>query len=558
MADATPSRSSPSDESIVNADYTRPQEADTPSNLNQRSSKRQQRVLNNLPPPKIDYKGGGAINNTVAAALNGQLNAYEQEARVTRLVYGDFARNVDSFVASYQQPGHRKVACDIAEKFVEYISNALRIEINGANLAPLQTQSQRSAEATSSALKVTFAEVAKGKTLTNSGADAKAAKAARSSAPGKTDATKPKKEDRRILIAIEPSARLDRPEPFALRRELCARIQGLTLAAIPLITATASGWALTPSDHATRDLLMSQENTEILTRTMRATDIRLPEKWYNYAVTGVPFTMRQLVGASIINTAELITEEVCAQTKARPVSCRPSRHGPNPATNKITWIVSFLQPVRPFRLFNAGETSKLIEKRQPVTRHNPGCQGYCNPAKCTRYARCSHCATRVDQHAGQHGANCTEAPKCANCHGPFPAGHEHCPAVPRRKNGKLVRLSRKELDAVRRHGDKEFRDSNLPPAPETPAASQQPQGTQLQPQAQGSEANVMSTQAQKRKVDRITAHEAAGPCNARVERSAVTQSTANPQTRTHQPPRSLDISRDEDMIIDDEPDELTL
>src|SRR5436190_11089075 len=101
------------------------------------------------------------------------------------------------------------------------------------------------------------------------------------------------------------------------------------------------------------------------------------------------------------------------------VNCRPSRHGANPLTGKITWIVSFLNPVRPFRLFNASELSKVIDKKPTNTRHDPGCQGFCNPAKCIRYARCSVCGTRLDQHEGPSGVNCTGKARCANCHGPF-------------------------------------------------------------------------------------------------------------------------------------------
>jgi hypothetical protein len=83
--------------------------------------------------------------------------------------------------------------------------------------------------------------------------------------------------------------------------------------------------------------------------------------------------MRELSGISVINTAELVIEEVAAQTLARPISCRPSRYGPIIETNKITWIISFLAPVRPFQLFNASELSKSIDKKPVIGRHDPGC-----------------------------------------------------------------------------------------------------------------------------------------------------------------------------------------
>ena len=128
----------------------------------------------------------------------------------------------------------------------------------------------------------------------------------------------------------------------------------------------------------------------------RGTAVRQPETWFNYAVPGVPTTMHQLLGGAIINTAELVTEETKAQTKAKPVSCRPSRHRANPLTGRITWIVSFLALVRPFRLFCASELSNLIERKAPISRHDLGYQGYCNPVRCGRHAWCGVYSTRID------------------------------------------------------------------------------------------------------------------------------------------------------------------
>ena len=124
--------------------------------------------------------------------------------------------------------------------------------------------------------------------------------------------------------------------------------------------------------------------------------MRQPETWFNYTVPGVPTTMHQLLGGATINTAELVAEEAEAQTKAKPVSCCPSHHRVNPLTGQITWIVSFLALVRPFRLFCASELSNLIERKALISWHDLGCQGYCNPVRCGRQARCGMCSTRID------------------------------------------------------------------------------------------------------------------------------------------------------------------
>ncbi|RAL61072.1 hypothetical protein DID88_010413 [Monilinia fructigena] len=65
-----------------------------------------------------------------------------------------------------------------------------------------------------------------------------------------------------------------------------------------------------------------------------------------------------------------------------------------------------------------------------------------------------------------------EPPQCANCHGPFDANHARCPAVPKRVNGKYIKPTRKELDAIRKHGELAFKTVNTPPpATPTPASS---------------------------------------------------------------------------------------
>lgn len=540
MVDHTPNRPF---EGITSAQHTRPQEAETPTNLNRRSLKKA-RHLDNLPPPRIGLlQGGGALDNekSAFAALSSQLDAYENEAKTVRAVCEEFSVLCDKFVASYTQPGPRKVAHDITGKVVKIISTALFAESGGEIFAPLRVRSQISdpttttTTATSSGRSVTFAEVAgRPKTLTNSGVNAMTP---RSSLSGKIPTSSaggvslgsqssraatppPKKDDKRLLVTLATEARLHRPEVFLLRQELCRNIKDLTLASIPLITPTSTGWAITPSNDITRDLLLTEENMEIMRRVLGATAVSLPEKWYNYAVAGVPHTMRALLDKGYTTTGrELVEEEVIAQTQVKPVDCRPARNGPDLATGRITWIVSFREPVRAFRLFNTSSTSKLIEKRAPIIRHTPGCQGWCNPAKCTRYARCSNCSQRIDQHVGATGANCTEQPRCANCHGPFPAGHAYCPAEPKRRNGKVIKPTKKQLDAIRRHGDKEFRDAQATTATEgsqdttsqtqpEPSSAQQ---TQLRPQAQGPIANAKTTGPKRKHGARITEYEAAGP-----------------------------------------------
>ena len=482
MAISTPQRS---DSSTQPADFTWPQEPQSPSNLN-RTNKRQQRALNVNPPPHLDLGSGMHISKTASTAISGQLDAIKCKAKIHRTVMVDFASTVDKFVSSYKQSEQRSFAHDMCDKIISFLTTSLYVDSN--DFVPLRIQSQTSRGSSTPASKsVSFAGVAK--TLKNSGVDFHTAKAPSTSSSRRgptsnsggvslTSSEKGstlKREDRRLLIPVEPSALLQRPEPFALRQELCAQIPGLTLALIPSITPTRTGWAITPSDLTTRDLLTTQENTKTILQVLHGTAVKQPEVWYNYAMPGVSATMHQLIRGAITITAKLVTEEVEAQTKQSPVNCRPSRHGANPLTGKITWIISFLNPVRPFQLFNASELSKAIDKKPTIARHDPGCQGFCNPAKCTRYTRCNMCSTHLDQHEGPSGINCTGKARCTNCHGPFHAGHDFCPAAPVRWNGKTFWPTKKEIDTIQHHGDRNFQDAHAAPMTQP--------DSQLQPQA---------------------------------------------------------------------------
>ena len=166
---------------------------------------------------------------------------------------------------------------------------------------------------------------------------------------------------------------------------------------------------------------------------------------------GVPSSFRTLDGTELPTTTQLVEEEVCSQTGKQPVSCRTSRHGAN-QNGLTTWIVSYKEPVRSFRLFGTSQFSKEIRKYPTIQRHDPGCQRYCNAARCTRLARCAHCGDRTDQHQGQYGDSCSHEATCANCHGPHPASHTNCPAAPWRVHGHIIKPTKNELKAIRRAG----------------------------------------------------------------------------------------------------------
>jgi hypothetical protein len=465
MEDSTPSRSSAST-SVHNADFTRPPDPTSPLNFRAAKRYKDKEQGHTVPPPIL--KTGASTTNRLTAekTIYSQLDEDERKAKVKREVLGSLATTIDKFVASCKQPEHRALAHNICDKFIGFVSTSDFAENNGADYYPIRVRSHPTTP-TSSGSRVTWADIAatpksSGVTPGTKTLHAKNDRPATSdkSARSRSTLTSEQREDRRILITLTPQALLRRAEPYAVRQALCACIEGLnSTASIPKIEPTRTGWAITPANIGIRDLLTTDEAARAICVALDATSVKLPERWFNYAVPGVPSSLPSYDGSSLL-TSELIEDEVKAQAKTTPVNCRPSRYGANPETGRTTWIISFRTPVRAFSLFNASEKSRLIDKKAPITRHDPGCQGYCHPPRCTRVPRCNNCGKRTDEHDGPTGENCTKKAQCANCQGPFPAGHDNCPAVPKRKNGKLVRLTKKELTAVRRYGLQCYQDTN--------------------------------------------------------------------------------------------------
>ncbi|EKV06477.1 hypothetical protein PDIG_76740 [Penicillium digitatum PHI26] len=266
-------------------------------------------------------------------------------------------------------------------------------------------------------------------------------------------------------MVLKQEDRLARKEPYAIRKQLESALKGVTPHTdIPKITRTATGWAITPGPLA-RPSLITEQGLNAIKDALNAHSVKVPQKWYNYAVPGVPPSIQAWDG-TLIQTGSVIEDEVFAQTKLKPVSCRASRHGASPTNHNITWVISFLSPVAPFTLFSCSSVARAILKKPQIQHHNPGCQSYCHAARCNRTPRCSNCAAPTNEHNGPSGANCTNPVRCANCHGPRPSGHTDCPVRPSRTaKGTLSFPSRAEVDKFRRYGDRWYRDAHSTPTP---------------------------------------------------------------------------------------------
>jgi hypothetical protein len=429
--------------------HTGSPDPESPQHLNSRASRRLQRdVHHQAPPLSSQNPGGGAPKPRVYDAVQRYITETQQIVQLRNTITKAFAAAVDQHAESYTDPQEARIAAELQQKVIQALTS-----ISPSNSPPSSrwsSDTNHSNPRSQESGRRSWADVARDPQIPapkNRGSGRPLFPAR--SRPGPP--AKPK-EDNRIFIAISnPATRLQQPSPFAVRQAVCKSIEGITLQDIPTASPINTGWAITPASRTIRDQLLTQENQELVVKALGGDTIRVPEHWINYAVQGVPSSFRTLDGTELPTTTQLVEEEVSSQTGKQPVSCRTSRHGAN-HNGLTTWIISYKEPVRSFQLFGTSQFSKEIHKHPTIQRHDPGCQQYCNAARCTRVARCANCGDRTDRHQGLYGDNCPHKAKCTNCHGPHPASHSNCPAAPRRVHGHIIKPTKTELNAIRRAG----------------------------------------------------------------------------------------------------------
>ncbi|KAI1687481.1 Exo-endo-phos-2 multi-domain protein [Pyrenophora tritici-repentis] len=406
--------------------HTRSEEPESPINTDLRGNKRRQRAHTRA-EPSIGSTAPTSYNQAVSEAVRQRIQAAQKATNLHHSIITDLATAVDRCLGKYTDPDGARVAKDLQQKVLRAINTSL--------ITPLITPPNSGSD--SDTTHRSWADVAR--TLKNPTPPARGAATtkAATAAPKQLAQTprRPLNTDNRILIAVGAEARLQRASPFAARMAIVKAIKEITPSDIPTAKHIKTGWAITPRNDKIKALLMGQENRELMIRAVEGESARLPERWVNYAVQGVESSYRTITGESIPTTIDDIVSEALSQTGIEPASCRPSRHGPT--EGRTTWIISFTRPVRSFRLFGTGDYAHEIKKNSPAMLHDPGCLG-----------------KTTATHQGPHGEQCKDTPKCANCHGPFPATHDKCPAAPTRANGRLIQPTKGELKVIREAGDR--------------------------------------------------------------------------------------------------------
>lgn len=521
------------------ADYTRPIDPQTPDIGDRHPRKRHGQ--HTRVPEAIPY-GGMTRKTTMATdALTAGIEASVAATARTAAILKDFSKATDNFAGRYTGQEDQRVADAISK----VVSDAL-VAFYHNNYSTTRLDESRSSKR-----KETYAS--------KLGTPLIGQKSIRT--PSETDPMKPTpaqtraRDDLRVLVTLSQEAlHGPREDSFTLRASLIQKINTLTMSTILAVTPTMKGWAIKTADLATRDILLTEANSETIREIFHGIKVATPEEWFNYVVPLVPSAFHGIFGIINIGRKEVI-EEALAQTGESPVRCDISRHGANPLTGKASWILSFKKKVKPFTLFTPTTRARLIDNKPRITRHTPGCQGWCNPVKCTRDQRCETCGSTREKHLGPMGPGCENNAKCANCHGPHKASHDNCPARPKVHNGKVVKPTRAELIAIRKashqmvlaakssvkskdselfNSSSSSKDSSLPEGPTLDAAAQD------QASENGLSETVPKRGLKRTRGEQVTAYENAGSTPSSSQSSQETPG-ARRSTRESAKPANYNI-----------------
>ncbi|ESZ89467.1 reverse transcriptase [Sclerotinia borealis F-4128] len=392
---------------LENADFTKTRDPETPSNLQNRSKRRQCTFTNEV--PLVLKLGNKANNNNTSPAMEAfkaKLAEHEHAERIQRKVMTGLVETIDRYINFFAAGDERTAARKLSTRVVEILTLSINDGSDRASTALYTLPATRSAASlkTQTTTK-TYVEILKTPKTSQNGAgreDPPTPQEAPPKAPH--DNTRAKQRairtarstDHRLLIAISPAARISRPAPYTLRSALIGAITGLTLADVPTISATKTGHASAPIGNL----------------------VQLRSPW----------------GPSI----DLHDSRT------------PSRYSESHGSGGSSTDRLNPKPVRGFRFFNASELAREIKAKPTITRHDTGCQGWCNPARYTRLTHCANCGARKDAHKSPQGSNCTAKTRCTNCFGPFAAGHQNCPAVPKIVDSKATVSTKPQLKAIRK------------------------------------------------------------------------------------------------------------
>ena len=219
--------------------HTRSPDPKSPQQLNTRASIRLQRHLHHQAPPlSSQIPGRGAPKPRAYDAVQRHITETQKITQLWNTITTAFAAAVDYHTESYKDPEEARIAAELQQKVIQALtslspSNSATNSRRSSDTSHSNPDSQRSGRRS-------WADVARAPKITvlNDRGNNRPPNTAR---PRPDLLSKPK-EDCRIFVQISnPTGRIQRPSPFAVRQAVCRSIEGITLQDIPTASPINTG-----------------------------------------------------------------------------------------------------------------------------------------------------------------------------------------------------------------------------------------------------------------------------------------------------------------------------
>ena len=316
---------------IFDASFTRDALPNTSSNL-QRRGKRSKQIHTQVPAIRLSDSISIGMNKTssgtAGAVLLPHLDEMVRYATLRRDIAVKLASTIDDFVAGLEHKDHRA----IAKEYAAYIATQLRTQFfatSGSTVLPIGQplsppsslgEVQRPPKQVASS---TYASISSSSSR-GVNIDIRPTKSPKAT-PAR--AAVPAKEDLRVLASLQQETAVTAPRLDQFKaRTVILRAFALELADIPKVTHTATGYAIYPATKTIRDKLVSEEGKRILGRNLHCDKIQLPEIWFTYALTDVPYSFLGLTeGGALVETENSSPRRLSLkQARLRSTSNGPS------------------------------------------------------------------------------------------------------------------------------------------------------------------------------------------------------------------------------------------
>jgi len=271
--------------------------------------------------------------------------------------------------------------------------------------------------------------------------------------PRMPKSTQPEKLPR-LFLRLPKDHPARQASTHATMEVLRKHLDGTCSSAVKEIQQVPSGLAIWPKDGLGLRLLA--ERRETLETLIQGAKTETEQAWAVFVLPNAPLDYTGYDGAQVPINDQMALDEFKLQTGLLPLKFYRSNKTPHSSTLVMATHEAQAHTVPQWvHLFG-----KNIQIKRKIPRARieqcTRCWDYHNPRTCSRSRRCRVCSRKDHTEETHPHSNANESELyCTNCCRPSPADHPDCPARPTLKQGIIQRLSRSQLLALRKAGERQ-------------------------------------------------------------------------------------------------------